>query len=173
MRFERHIIVFAIVSVLIFSYISVSKAQYEPTVSLESRHESGATSNLGTITFDSIGYALPTSFQTPYFNHPITYNPAPGYSFVRWEVVITDDDGPPSSYVGDPNAQTTYVHVDSSIILRAIYSGEGSRTPSGQRYVGGEVFSANKLAVLSPYVALIGLAGVVASAAVLVKRRKL
>jgi hypothetical protein len=39
--------------------------------------------------------------------------------------------------------------------------------PSG--YVGGEVFSANKLAVLSPYLALIS---IVAVAAVLVKRRK-
>ena len=39
-------------------------------------------------------------------------------------------------------------------------------------YVGGELFTANKLAVLSPYLALIGLAGVVVSAVLTVKRRK-
>ncbi len=39
--------------------------------------------------------------------------------------------------------------------------------PSG--YVGGEVFSANELAVLSPYLALIS---IVAVAAVVIKRRK-
>jgi hypothetical protein len=45
-----------------------------------------------------------------------------------------------------------------------------SRAPSNPyHYVGGEVFSANKLAVLSPYLALIS---IVAVAAVLVKRRK-
>ncbi len=48
------------------------------------------------------------------------------------------------------------------------------RTPSNPyHYVGGELFTANKLAVLSPYLALIGLAGVVVSAAVLVKRRRI
>ena len=45
-------------------------------------------------------------------------------------------------------------------------------TPSGPSgYVGGEVFSANKLAVLSPYLALIGLVGVI-STVVAVKRRR-
>ena len=41
-------------------------------------------------------------------------------------------------------------------------------TPPTPRHVGGEVFSANKLAVLSPYIALIG---VVAIAAVAFKKR--
>ena len=46
-----------------------------------------------------------------------------------------------------------------------------SRAPSNPpQHVGGEVFSANKLAVLSPYLALIGS---VTIAAVLVKRRKI
>jgi hypothetical protein len=42
--------------------------------------------------------------------------------------------------------------------------------PSTPQHVGGELYSANKLAVLSPYLALLS---VVAVAAVLVKRRKI
>ena len=42
------------------------------------------------------------------------------------------------------------------------------RGPSGLQHVGGEMFTANKLAVLSPYLALIGLAAV----AVIFKRRR-
>jgi len=45
-------------------------------------------------------------------------------------------------------------------------------TSNPYHYVGGELFTANKLAVLSPYLALIGLAGVVASAAVVTKKRR-
>jgi len=52
-----------------------------------------------------------------------------------------------------------------------VYYDSGESTPSnGPRYVGGELYCANKLAVLSPYLALIS---IVAVAAVLVKRRKL
>ncbi len=39
-------------------------------------------------------------------------------------------------------------------------------------YVGGEIFTPNKLAVLSPYLALIGLTGVVASAVIVTKTRR-
>jgi hypothetical protein len=46
-----------------------------------------------------------------------------------------------------------------------------SRAPSNPtQHVGGELFTANKLVVLSPYLALIS---VVAVAAVLVKRKKI
>ena len=49
-------------------------------------------------------------------------------------------------------------------------SNDPQQVPSNPyHYVGGELYSANKLAVLSPYLALIG---VVAVAAVVIKRRK-
>ena len=53
------------------------------------------------------------------------------------------------------------------------YGNQQQSAPSGPQHIGGEVFSANKLAVLSPFLALIGLAGVVASAAFAFKRRRI
>ena len=144
------------------SFAPISIAQ-EPTISLESRHESGASMNLGTITFDGTTYILPTSFAaTLGENHQITYNPAPGYSFVRWEIVAT---GTPASYVGDPNAKATYVHLDSSTTLRAVYTG------SGQGVVGGEFVSVNKPAVFAPYLALLGLVAAFTLIAVVFKKK--
>jgi len=154
-RFILGFLVFMVLACLLaVPFVSISKAQQGPTIALESRHESDANSNLGTITFDSTTYNLPTSFESTYENHPITYNPPPGYSFVRWEIVAT---GIPPSYVGDPNARNTYIHLDSSTTLRAVYTG------SGPSYVGGEFITVNKLAVLAPYLALLGVIGAVFS----------
>jgi len=55
-------------------------------------------------------------------------------------------------------------------VLSATVSQTGGSTPNPYHYVGGELFTANKLAVLSPYLALFS---VLAVAAVLVKRRKI
>ena len=52
------------------------------------------------------------------------------------------------------------------------YAPGSASPPNPHHYVGGELFSADKLAVLSPYLALMGLAGVVASTAVVMKRRR-
>ena len=127
-RFILGFLVFMILACpLAVPFVSISKAQQLPIISLESRHESGASSNLGTITFDSTTHNLPTSFGPTYGDHPITYNPLLGYSFLRWEIVAT---GTPSSMVIDPNAQTTSIHLDSSTTLRAVYTGSGPITPS-------------------------------------------
>jgi len=46
----------------------------------------------------------------------------------------------------------------------------GSSPPSGPKYVGGELFTANKLALLSPYLAFTALIGIISAG--LVKRRR-
>jgi len=53
-------------------------------------------------------------------------------------------------------------------VLSATVSQTGGSTPNPYHYVGGELFSANKLAVLGPYLALFS---IVAVAAIVVKRK--
>ena len=79
-------------------------------------------------------------------------------SFVRWE---TSGD----VSVSDPNSETTKVTVKGSGTLNAIYESDQADPPS----VGGRLMPVNRLAVLAPYLALLG---VIAVAVVIASCRK-
>jgi hypothetical protein len=95
-------------------------------VHLESREDTGATTNQGFIIFGGIPYSLPTSICKEAGSYQATYNPASGYRFDHWET-----SGGVS--VTDPNAQTTTVTVSGNGTLRAIYTAALSNT----MHVGG------------------------------------
>lgn len=140
--------------------VSKVNAQGGFKISLVSQHVAGTSSNLGTIVFNGVPYTLPNSVSGT-ATYPITYNPVPGTYFVRWE--FTDlGGGPPTSYIKDPNSATTEVHVDSNLILRAIYGGTAAS-------VGGVLLPTNAFMTLVPYLVAIGL---VATAVVAVKKRR-
>jgi hypothetical protein len=69
--------------------------------------------------------------------------------------------GDPVTSTSDFDDHTTHV------------SGQVTRVPqTGPRFVGGIIIPANKLAILVPYLTVIGLVGVVASSAVVMRRRR-
>ena len=70
-----------------------------------------------------------------------------------------------SYYATSPPSWNSY---PGNFIIRAEVDPIMKPVPSGPQHVGGEIFAANKLAMLSPYLALIGL---VAVAAIFAKRR--
>ena len=129
-------------------------------VQLRSRQSDDATVNLGTMNiayYPNINLPNQISGVGP---ASLKYNPAVGYFFVRWETLG-------SVTVGDPSAQSTTLNIEGEGTVTAIY---GKYTPTGSSgHVGGEVFSANKAAVLAPY--LIGIVSIIAVAAVVVKKK--
>jgi len=136
----------------------IPKANAVTWIILESRQSNDMSTNLGTITLASTTYTLPNGLQDPGVDFQITYNPASGFRFVRWEnegLVSFDDAG----------SRTTLARVLTDVgdvTIRAVYES----IP-----VGGIAIPVNKLAILAPYLALMGLVGAV-TAALAVRRRK-
>ena len=92
----------------------------DPPIHLESLQDDSSTSNLGTITFNSIPNALPNDIVELIESYPALYNPASGYGFDHW--VITD-----GISVLDPTANpTTVTVVAPGGTLRAIYKAVAS-----------------------------------------------
>jgi len=84
-------------------------------VHLESVQDTGATANLGLITFADYVFSLPTDIDVVNGSYAITYSG--GYTFVRWETT----DG---VTVSDENAMSTMVTVLGNGTLRAVGSVE-------------------------------------------------
>ena len=82
-------------------------------VHLESVQDTGATANLGLITFAGYTFSLPTDVDVVNGSYTVTYNS--GYTFVRWETTggVT---------VSDENAASTTVTVSGNGTLRAVGS---------------------------------------------------
>jgi hypothetical protein len=83
------------------------------TVHFESVQDTGATSNLGFLTFAELSFRLPIDVDVVNGNYTAVYSG--GYTFVRWETTggIT---------VSNENAESTRVTVSGSGILRAVGS---------------------------------------------------
>lgn len=110
-------------------------APADPPIHLESLQDDSSTSNLGTITFDSIAYALPNDIVEFVGSYSALYNPASGYGFDHW--VVTDGIG-----VLDPIANpTTATVVAPGGTLRAIYKAVASSAD--------EVYRTHFLGILS------------------------
>jgi hypothetical protein len=132
-----------------------------------SREDNYATINLGTITI--FGNTYTPSGGAFWIGitgtHSITYNPAPDYVFVQW--VVND----PALTVSNPYSRSTTITIpaeDGFYIVTAIYR---YSPPKLHPYlVGGELFTTNKLVVLSPYLALFGIIAV--SLSVYISRKR-
>jgi len=145
------------VAVLACHQIVVPVANTVSVVDLGSLEENAATSNLGIINLWGSDYSLPQSnapFSSP---STVTYYPAAGYKFVRWEGYDLS--------IGDPSSQSTTIEAvgQNAPVLTAIYQSEATA-------VGGISTPINKLEILTPYLALAGL--IIAVSAVMIKKRK-
>jgi hypothetical protein len=122
----------------------------------DSRQDSGATLNLGSMTVAGFQKNLPNAWAlVGSGSWSLAYTPAPGYYFVKWQVV-----GP--IVIADPNAQSTTFTLTGDGTITAIYS---NRPPS----VGGVAVPTNTFMILAPYLAMIGL---IATAAIAIKKRR-
>lgn len=160
---------FAILMIVTLSQ-SVSAQPTVTYATLQSREDNNATTNLGSIiiggtTFGEGGifpFSVKTIFGGP-SGYSLTYVAHSGYVFVKWETsgALT---------VGDPNAVDTTATISGDDgTLTAVYKVRSAPSNPTQ-HVGGELFTANKPAILAPYLALIS---VVAVAAVVIKHRKI
>jgi hypothetical protein len=84
-------------------------------VHLESVQDTGATANLGLVTFADYTFSLPTDVDVVDGSYMVTYSG--GYTFVRWETTggVT---------VSDENAESTEVTVSGNGTLRAVGNAE-------------------------------------------------
>ncbi len=143
------------IAVLACNQIVVPVGNSVGAVDLGSLEDNAATSNLGMINLWGSDYSLPQSgapFSSP---STVTYYPAAGYKFVRWESSDLS--------VGDPYSPSTTIEVTGQApVLTAIYQSLGA--------VGGISTPINKLGVLTPYIVLAGLIAAVSS--LIIKNRK-
>jgi hypothetical protein len=146
--------------VLISCSALLPKAKAVTSIDLESRESNVASVNKGTITLAGKTYSLPSGlFEAPSGSFQITYNPASGFRFVRWET-----EGGLS--FDNSNSQTTTVNLQQEtgeVTIIAVYE---FATP-----VGGVVLPTSKLEIVAPFAALAGLI-VAVSTVVVVKRRR-
>jgi 5-hydroxyisourate hydrolase-like protein (transthyretin family) len=83
-------------------------------VSLESRQDTGASSNLGKITLQGQAWSLPSTVSTVAGGYSASYRPAPGYVFDHWETTG-------SVTATSTTANPTAVNVGGTGTLRAVY----------------------------------------------------
>ena len=144
------------VAVLACNQIVVPAGNTIGVVDLGSLEENAATSNLGMINLWGSDYSLPQSnapFSSP---STVTYYPAAGYKFVRWEAYDLS--------LGDPYSPSTTIEATGHApVLTAIYQRASA--------VGGISTPTNKLEIIWPYLALAGLIAVISSVYI-IKRRQ-
>jgi hypothetical protein len=83
-------------------------------INLESKQTTSATSNLGTVSFNSVSYTLPANFLEKGGYYQAQYYPPAGYTFDHWETTgaIT---------VASTTANPTTVTVNSNGTITAVY----------------------------------------------------
>jgi len=84
-------------------------------VHLKSEEDTGASTNLGTITFDGVSYNLPDDISKTVATYSAEYFTDAGYSFDHWETTHLVS-------VSDANANPTTVTVSGEGTLNAIYA---------------------------------------------------
>jgi hypothetical protein len=129
-------------------------------VQLQQRHVNGACVNTGVIMVDNAGYNFGTTVMLARGTHSVGLANPSGCEFVKWEFEGGVDMGAPASAGA---VQTFVMYVTGDGVLRQVNQGTSCCG------VGGVAVPTNTLAVLAPYLALIGL---VATAGVAVKKRK-
>mgnify|MGYP006270229975 CR=1 FL=1 len=152
-----------VVTLIIVAGSSIRTAYANIEITLNSRQYDGATENLGQMLLDGQGpYNLPYGTRVPAGDHKILFIPPAGF---YWAALDVDGyrcfwrGSPP---LGRPEAEDFSLSGDDPTIT-ALYNRIGIS-------VGGVVVPLNKLAVLSPYLALLGLVGAVTVAVALQRR---
>jgi len=163
-RFAPVLLIATLTSIIVAGS-SIRTAHAVIEVNLNSRQYDWSTENLGQMLLDGQGpYNLPYNTRVPGGTHIIRFNPPAGYYFVGWWSYQTQL---------MPSAVPIYELSEGSSAdptITAIYQKNG--LPAYGISVGGVVVPVNKLAVLAPYLALIGLVGVVTAAVAVTRRRK-
>ncbi|MCJ7506420.1 hypothetical protein MUP05_08150, partial [Candidatus Bathyarchaeota archaeon] len=84
-------------------------------INLESAQDTGASTNKGTITLAGVVSSLPGDVTKPAGVYSVSYSPASGYAFVRWETLG-------SVSVSSSTSMSTTLTVTGAGKLKAIYS---------------------------------------------------
>jgi hypothetical protein len=135
-----------------------ANAQQVPIL-LRSIQDNGASQNCGHITINGLSFlSLPTTVYGPLGTTNLRYWPTAQCIFVRWEST-----GPIT--FTNSSARQTNVNVQDAGTITAIYA---LSTPA----VGGVVESTNTLAILAPYLTLIGVVATASAGYVMKRRRK-
>jgi hypothetical protein len=108
-------LVFLIFLGLLFGTLGSMRTRSFKAVSLESKEDTGASTNLGTITFDGVSYNLPDDVSKTVVNYSAEYFTDAGYSFDHWEPTGLIS-------VSDANANPATVTVSGDGTLKAIYA---------------------------------------------------
>jgi len=100
--------------------VAVYSSNLEPpssiTVALQSREESGASANLGSIQLGSQTYSpLPNSTSVMLGSYLLDYSPAGNYVFVRWEVTSVD------IVLDNAGSKMTQASVNGNETITAVY----------------------------------------------------
>ena len=108
-------LVFLIFLGLLFGTLGSMHARSFKAVHLESEEGTGASTNLGMITFDGVSYNLPDDVSKMVLTYSAEYFTNAGYSFEHWETTSLVS-------VSDASANPTTVTVSGDGTLKAIYA---------------------------------------------------
>ena len=108
-------LVFLIFLGLLFGTLGSMHARSFKAVHLESGEDTGASTNLGMITFDGVSYSLPDDVSKTIGTYSAEYFTDAGYLFDHWETTHLVS-------VSDANANPTTVTVSGDGTLKAIYA---------------------------------------------------
>jgi hypothetical protein len=151
----------ALVLVGFFSMLTPEANAQDVPVHLRSIQDNDASHNCGHITINGLGFlSLPTTVYGPPGTTSLRYWPTAQCIFVRWEST-----GPIT--FTNSLARQTNVNIQGEGTITAIYA-----APAVAPAVGGIVQSTNTLAILAPYLTLIGVVATASAAYVMKRRRK-
>ena len=151
----------ALVLVGFFSMLTPEANAQDVPVHLRSIQDNDASHGCGHITINGLGFlSLPTTVYGPPGTTSLRYWPTAQCIFVRWEST-----GPIT--FTDSSAPQTNVNIQGEVTITAIYA-----APAVAPAVGGIVQSTNTLAILAPYLTLIGVVATASAAYVMKRRRK-
>jgi hypothetical protein len=117
------VILFSIVLLVTFALLlgtlSSMRGRSLKGINLESEEDTGASTNLGTITFDGVPYSLPDEISKTIGTYSTEYFAYSGHLFDHWETTGLVS-------VSDPNANPTNVTVSGDGTLKPVYAAHHS-----------------------------------------------
>ena len=112
-------IVLLVTFALLLGTLSSMRGRSLKGIHLESEEDTGASANLGTITFDGVPYSLPDDISKAIGNYSAEYFADAGYLFDHWETTGLVS-------VSDANANPTNLTVSGDGTLKPIYAAHHS-----------------------------------------------
>ncbi len=112
-------IVLLVTFALLLGTLSSMRGRSLKGINLESEEDTGASTNLGTITFDGVPYSLPDEISKTIGTYSTEYFAYAGHLFDHWETTGLVS-------VSDPNANPTNVTVSGDGTLKPVYAAHHS-----------------------------------------------